>query len=192
MQSLCQKPSPFSRLRSWPLGFLSKIFAALLLSPLATSQVSAGAAVASGMQIIAPSFIETVQQRAVMGRGIAVGPRGGAVARRGTAARGPRGGIVAGGGYVARGPRGNVVAGRGAAVVRPGYRPGYRPVPVRPWARPPSYWWHPGMAVVSGAAIGFVTAAAATAYANSRAPAPGYCWYYTNPQRTQGFWDICP
>jgi hypothetical protein len=22
--------------------------------------------------------------------------------------------------------------------------------------------------------------------------APGYCWYYTDPSRTQGFWDACP
>ncbi|CAH1654831.1 conserved hypothetical protein [Hyphomicrobiales bacterium] len=170
-------------------SFLSKaLAAALLLSPLSTSETLAGAPVASGKQIEAPNFIETVQRRVVAGRGVAVGPRGGAVARRGYVARGPGGGVVAGGGYVARGPRGNVVAGRGAVVAGPGYRP----VPVQPWARPASYWWHPGMAVVSGAAIGFVTATAATAYANSRAPAPGYCWYYTNPQRTQGFWDVCP
>jgi hypothetical protein len=24
------------------------------------------------------------------------------------------------------------------------------------------------------------------------APAPGMCWYYTDPSRTQGFWDTCP
>jgi hypothetical protein len=102
-------------------------------------------------------------------------------------------------GFVARGPRGGVVAGRRAAVVRPGYRPGYRPVrplpkPVvmRPgWRRPAAYWWRPGTAVAAGAALGFVTAAAATAYVG-QPPAPGYCWYYTNPQRTQGFWDLCP
>ncbi|KQK28426.1 hypothetical protein ARD30_22045 [Bosea thiooxidans] len=87
-----------------------------------------------------------------------------------------------------RGPRGNVAVGRGAAVARPGYRP----VPGGAWVRPPAYWWGPGTAIASGAAIGFVTAAAATAYVNSRAPAPGSCWYYTNPQRTQGFWDVCP
>lgn len=121
-------------------------------------------------------------------RGVAVGPRGGVVARRGYVARGPRG-AVAGRGYVARGPRGNVVAGR-SAVVRPGYRP--VPLPVRPWVRPAGYWWHPGMAVLSGAAIGFASAAAARAYVNSQPPAPGYCWFYTNPQRTQGFWDVCP
>ena len=108
--------------------------------------------------------------------------------RRGGAARG---------GFVAQGPRGGVVAGRGAAVARPGYRPvpAARPVarPVaRSWVRPPNYWWRPGAAVAAGAAVGFVTAAAATAYVTTPAPAPGYCWYYTNTQRTQGFWDACP
>ncbi|WP_201832328.1 hypothetical protein [Microvirga zambiensis] len=98
------------------------------------------------------------------------------------------------GGFVARGPRGGVVAGRGVAVGRPAYRP-VGPVPVRPvgpWVRPPNYWWRPGAAVAAGAAVGFVTAAAATAYVRTPAPAPGYCWYYTNTQRTQGFWDACP
>ena len=104
--------------------------------------------------------------------------------RRGGAARG---------GFVAHGPRGGVVAGRGAAVARPGYRPVpvARPV-ARSWVRPPNYWWRPGAAVAAGAAVGFVTAAAATAYVTTPAPAPGYCWYYTNTQRTQGFWDACP
>ena len=99
-------------------------------------------------------------------------------------------------GFVARGPLGGVVAGRRTAVVRPGYRPVRplpRPVIVAPgWRRPAAYWWRPGAAVAAGAAVGFVSAAAATAYVNSRPPAPGYCWYYTNPQRTQGFWDVCP
>ncbi|MBB3018748.1 hypothetical protein FHR70_001802 [Microvirga lupini] len=100
-------------------------------------------------------------------------------------ARGPQGGVAARGAYcgaVARGPAGNVAA-------RPGYRP---PVPAGGWYRPPSYWWRPGAAVAAGAALGFVTAAAATTYATSPAPAAGYCWYYTNAQRTQGFWDVCP
>jgi len=126
---------------------------------------------------------------AMAGRGfVARGPRGAAIAGRGYAARG-RYGAVAGRGYVARGPRGNVVAGRRVV----GARPGYRPIPyARGWVRPASYWWHPGMAIASGAAIGFVTAAAATAYVNSAPPAPGYCWFYTDAQRTQGFWDVCP
>ena len=113
----------------------------------------------------------------------------GAVVRSG-AAVGPRGGAVAGRSYAARGPQGNVAVGRSTTVVRPGRRPPAAAGAV--WVRPTSYWWHPGMAVVSGAAIGFVAATAATAYATSPAPAPGYCWYYTNPERTQGFWDVCP
>lgn len=115
------------------------------------------------------------------------GPRGGAAARgpRGAVARGPRGGVAARGPYggaAARGPAGNVA-------VRPGYRP---PVPAGGWYRPSSYWWRPGAAVAAGAALGFITAAAATTYAASPSPGAGYCWYYTNSQRTQGFWDVCP
>jgi hypothetical protein len=86
------------------------------------------------------------------------------------------------------GPRGNVasrtVVQRGA-VVRPGVaRPGG-------WVRPAHYHWRPGGAIAAGAAIGFVAAATAAAWAGSP-PAPGYCWYYTDPSRTQGFWDVCP
>ncbi len=82
-------------------------------------------------------------------------------------------------GYVARGPRGGVVAGR-TMVVRPGV-----------WARPSWYRWAPGGAIAAGAALGFVAAATAAAYAGAP-PAPGYCWYYTDMTRTQGFWDVCP
>lgn len=82
------------------------------------------------------------------------------------------------------GPRGGVYRYRGAAVVRP---PG---PPVR-WARP-GYRWGPGGAIAAGAAIGFVAAAGAAAYASSPAPAPGMCWYYTDPYRRAGFWDYCP
>ena len=45
--------------------------------------------------------------------------------------------------------------------------------------------------IAAGAAIGFVTAASAAAWAGA-APAAGMCWYYTDPSRTQGFWDYCP
>ncbi|WP_234682799.1 hypothetical protein [Bradyrhizobium monzae] len=110
--------------------------------------------------------------------GAAVGPRGGAVVHRGGAAVGPRGTAYRGTTAV-RGPRGNVavrhttaVAGRGA------------------WARPGHYYWPRGGAIAAGAAIGFVTAATAAAWAGA-APAPGMCWYYTDPSRTQGFWDYC-
>ena len=97
-----------------------------------------------------------------------------------------------GGGAVHRttvvGPRGNVASRtvvRGGAVVRPGYGGGVR------WARPGWYRWPAGGAIAAGAAIGFVAAATAAAWAGAP-PAPGYCWYYTDPSRTQGFWDACP
>ena len=103
-----------------------------------------------------------------------------AVARRGGVAAGPRGNAVA---YrsrtVVRAPAAR------AAVVRPGYAGGG----VR-WARPAHYGWPRGGAIAAGAAIGFVTAATAAAWAGA-APAPGMCWYYTDPSRTQGFWDYC-
>jgi hypothetical protein len=85
------------------------------------------------------------------------------------------------------GPRGNVASRtvvRRGAVVGPGVRPGG-------WARPAHYYWRPGGAIAAGAALGFVAAASAAAWAGSP-PAPGYCWYYTDPSRTQGFWDACP
>ena len=63
---------------------------------------------------------------------------------------------------------------------------------VRPgWVRPAHYTWRPGGAIAAGAAVGFVTAATATAWAGAP-PAPGYCWYYTDSSRQQGFWDACP
>ncbi len=81
----------------------------------------------------------------------------------------------------------------GVRPVYPGYRPGYRPV-VRPgyygnWYRP--YRWSPGGAIAAGAAIGFIGAAAAASY-YGRPPEPGLCWYFTDPSRTRGFWDVCP
>ncbi len=97
--------------------------------------------------------------------------RGGAVRR--TTVVGPRGGAAS-----------RTVVRRGA-VVRPGYAGGG----VR-WTRPGWYRWPPGGAIAAGAAIGFVTAATAAAWAGSP-PAPGYCWYYTDPSQRQGFWDVC-
>jgi hypothetical protein len=109
---------------------------------------------------------DVVQVRAVARRGgVAVGPRGNAVAYRSRT--------------VVRTPAAR------AAVVRPGYAGGG----VR-WARPAAYRWPRGGAIAAGAAIGVVTAATAAAWAGA-APAPGMCWYYTDPSRTQGFWDYC-
>jgi len=67
------------------------------------------------------------------------------------------------------------------------YRSGY----YGRWARPGGYWWPVGGAVAAGAAIGFVSAAAAASWAGA-APGPNLCWYYTDPSRQQGFWDACP
>ena len=105
--------------------------------------------------------------------------------------------IRARGGYAVRrttvvGPRGGAASRtvvRGGAVVRPGV---VRPGVVRPggWVRPAHYYWRPGGAIAAGAAIGVVTAATAAAWAGAP-PAPGYCWYYTDPGQRQGFWDVC-
>ena len=62
----------------------------------------------------------------------------------------------------------------------------------RVWAgRPGWYRWAPGGAIAAGAALGFVAAATAAAWAGP-APQGGLCWYYTDPSRRQGFWDFCP
>jgi hypothetical protein len=98
--------------------------------------------------------------------------RRGGVARR-TTVVGPRGGVAS-----------RTVVRRGA-VVRPGYGGGGAR-----WARPGRYYWPRGGAIAAGAAIGFATAATAAAWAGA-APAPGMCWYYTDPSRRQGFWDYC-
>jgi hypothetical protein len=108
---------------------------------------------------------------------------------------------------VVRGPRGRMAAHRHRTVARPGarpvhpiarpgVRPGVRPVhpivrPGRPWVRPARYYWRPGGAIAAGAAIGFLAATSVGAYAGV-APGPGYCWYYTDPSLTKGFWDVCP
>jgi hypothetical protein len=117
-------------------------------------------------------------------------PEKAAMRRSGVVVRGPRGGAVAAG-------RTTVIRQRPSAarpvqpIARP-VRPSGRPVVVAPgWRRPPAYWWRPGTAIAAGAAVGFVTAAAAAAYAGAP-PAPNYCWYYTDPSRTKGFWDVCP
>ncbi|SNT11918.1 hypothetical protein SAMN05216374_2774 [Tardiphaga sp. OK246] len=112
--------------------------------------------------------------------------RGGMAVRRSGVAVGPRGGVAYRRGAAVVGPRGGVAVRRSAGVVRPGWNGGG----VR-WARPTGYWWRPGGAIAAGAAIGFVGAATAVAWAGA-APAPNMCWYYTDPSKTQGFWDACP
>jgi hypothetical protein len=36
------------------------------------------------------------------------------------------------------------------------------------------------------------TSSSALSLAPDAAPAPGMCWYYTDPSCTQGFWNYCP
>jgi hypothetical protein len=84
---------------------------------------------------------------------------------------------------------------RPPAANRPSHRPRppavHRPPRARAWARPRRYTWRPGGAIAAGAAIGFIAAASAAAWAGPP-PAPGLCWYYTDWTRRQGFWDWCP
>ena len=105
----------------------------------------------------------------------AVGPRGGVYHRGGTAVGGYRGGAYRGGAYHGGGVY------RGAGVYRGGYGG---------WARPSWYRWGAGGAIAAGAAIGVLATGAAVAYAG-QPPAPGLCWYYTDPSYRQGFWDAC-
>jgi len=121
---------------------------------------------------------DLIEVRAIARRGGAAVGRRGAVVSRGGAAVGPRGGAAYRRTAVV-GPRGNVAVRNTAVVAGRGG-----------WARPGWYGWPRGGAIAAGAAIGFVSAATAVAWAGT-APAPGMCWYYTDPSRTQGFWDYC-
>ena len=110
----------------------------------------------------------------------AVGPRGGVYHRGGTAVGGYRGGAYRGGVY-----HGGGVYRRRRLSRRGVYRGGYGG-----WARPGWYRWGPGGAIAAGAAVGVLATGAAVAYAG-QPPAPGLCWYYTDPSYRQGFWDAC-
>ncbi|MDQ0509320.1 hypothetical protein [Ancylobacter amanitiformis] len=102
------------------------------------------------------------------------------------AACGPRGCAAAGGpGYYPRGP--GFYPNRGYAVPHGAY---YGPRGAVVVTNPYRYW-PPGGAVAAGAAVGFLAGAAAVTLAGPP-PQPNYCWFYTNPQRTTGFWEACP
>ena len=163
-----------------PINKILHVFVlGVALSTTPASALNIGAAAGLGTTAASTASSDRVEVRAAARGGrAAVGPRGGAVVHRGGAAVGPRGAAYRGGTAVV-GPRGNVAVRGGTAVVGRGG-----------WARPSSYRWPVGGAIAAGAAIGFVTAATAAAWAGA-APAPGMCWYYTDPSRTQGFWDYC-
>lgn len=93
------------------------------------------------------------------------------------------------GGAVVRGPRGGMAAVGGSRYRGGVYRGGRYYGGGATWVRP--YRWAPGGAIAAGAALGFVTAATAAAWA-SAPTRPGLCWYYTDPSRRSGFWDNCP
>jgi hypothetical protein len=142
-------------------------FATLAASQLTLRSTSAAAMHVSSAGALSPRITQdrsVVQVRAGVRRGgVAARPRG-AVYRGRTAVLGPHGNAAI--------RQTTVVGGRGG------------------WARPGWYRWPIGGAIAAGAAIGFVSAATAAAWAGA-APAPGMCWYYTDPTRTQGFWDYC-
>lgn len=172
----------------------SATWAAALYLRLAVLTVFAGAAIAfcSHTTAAAPlsqgaSAVFAAKEQSSLVQKVFRGGRGG----RGAAFRG--GGAWHGRGAMVR--RGGAVGYRGAAVRRGGawgYRGGaaVRRGGAVVWRRPASYWWPAGGAIAAGAAIGVVSAATAAAWAG-RPPAPGYCWYYTDPSRRQGFWDVC-
>jgi hypothetical protein len=151
----------------------------LTLGPSSASPLNPGSA-SLGLGASDRASADVIEVRAVARGGRAVvGPRGGGVVHRGGAVVGPRGGAAVRRTAVV-GPRGNVAVRNTAIVAGRGG-----------WARPGWYRWPRGGAIAAGAAIGFVTAATAVAWAGA-APASDMCWYYTDPSRTQGFWDYCP
>jgi hypothetical protein len=86
-----------------------------------------------------------------------------------------RGGAYAGGGNVNRNVNGNVNRNVNRNVAGVGYRGG------AVWAgRPGWYRWPAGGAIAAGAAIGFVSAASAAAWAGAP-PSAGLCWYRSKP-----------
>jgi hypothetical protein len=101
---------------------------------------------------------------------------------------GARAGGFHGGGVRASGVHGGGVRYGGVHGGAVGWRGGA--VRVGGWARPGNYYWRPGGAIAAGAAVGFGTAAAAASWAGA-APGPNMCWYYRDPSRTNGFWDVC-
>jgi len=157
-------------------NFKSRIALAVLLAAMLITEGPAQALTIAPVDSWAEPTLELAPTQVRAGRrgGVAVarGHRGGA-----TVVHGRHGGAAAVGGRHYHGGRRY----GGGAVVRPGYGGA--------WVRP--YRWVPGGAIAAGAAIGFVTAATAAAWA-SAPPQPGLCWYYTDPSQRAGFWDTCP
>jgi hypothetical protein len=175
------------------LRFAASLSAAIFVAsvPVQALPGASFAPIAAPLDELAPT-----QARAGGHRGGGV-HRGGAYAggaRGGAVVRGPHGGTAAVGGSRHYGGAYHGGAHRGGAYHGGAYRGGaYRGGGVYrgggAWVRP--YGWPVGGAIAAGAAIGFVTAATAAAWA-SAPPQPGLCWYYTDASQRNGFWDNCP
>jgi hypothetical protein len=152
--------------------------AMLVQAPLATAPAEAipFATSATGLGQSEPLIQQVAVVRA--GGARAGGFHGGHVRAGGVHGGGVRYGGVHAGGVRVGGVHGGAVGWHGGAVRVGG------------WSRPGNYYWRPGGAIAAGAAIGFVTAAAAASWAGA-APGPNMCWYYRDPSRTNGFWDVC-
>ena len=142
--------------------------AILVQAPLATAPAEAIPFATSGTGLGQSEPL--IQQVAVRVR--AGGVHAGGVRVGGVHAGGARVGGVHGGGVRYGGVHGGAVGWRGGAVRVGG------------WSRPGNYYWRPGGAIAAGAAIGFVTAAAAASWAGA-APGPNMCWYYRDPSSNQ-------
>jgi hypothetical protein len=85
-----------------------------------------------------------------------------------------------------------IAPGRAAVVHRRGFRPaGYRRwhpqhLVVRRWYHRPYYG-----RIIGGIAIGTLLAASAYYVYAAEPPAPGLCWFWADPDETQGYWDYC-
>jgi hypothetical protein len=154
----------------------SLVFAALLFAPTSLSSAPT-VAMPLGMMTTGVGASDMFVQKVVIRRG------GGGVRAGGVHGGAFRAGGAHGGAWRAGGVHGGAWHAGGGAWHGGGARWGG-------WARP-GYRWGPGGAIAAGAAIGFVGAATAAAWAGA-APGPGLCWYYTDPSQTQGFWDACP
>jgi hypothetical protein len=161
--------------------------AMLVQAPLATAPAEAIPFATSGTGLGQSEPL--IQQVAVRAGGARAGGfHGGGVRAGGVHGGGVRAGGVHGGGVRAGGVHGGGVRVGGVHGGAVGWRGGA--VRVGGWSRPGNYYWRPGGAIAAGAAIGFVTAAAAASWAGA-APGPNMCWYYRDPSRTNGFWDVC-
>jgi hypothetical protein len=104
--------------------------------------------------------------------------------------RGVRAGNLRPGRQVGPGRRLN--PGRAAIVHRRGFRPpGYvrwhpRHLAYHRWRHRPYYG-----RIIGGIAIGTILAASAYYAYAAEPPAPGLCWFWADPDETQGYWDYC-